>query len=367
MFFDTSIRYAQVPDYQICAYCVMDTSATEIVFNIDGTCSFCKGVEYHLGRNWFPDAMGERYKLEKYSQIRTQGLGKKYDCVLGLSGGLDSAVVAVEAVKNGLRPLALHIDAGWNTNESVTNVEKLSKYLNIDLHTVVIDWNEMRRLQIAYLKSNVMNQDTPQDHALFASMYSFSKKNGISTLLSGVNYTSESVQPASWGYTYADGKQLKYIAKKFGNIKLRKYPVMTIKQYKKITEKKYFEIFRPLDFGAYDPTNSSKQLAEKIGWKAYGAKHAESLFTNFYQSVYLIEKFGIDKRRNHYSSLIISKLMSRQDAVKELASPPIEPIDRKRLISAVCAKLQVSTSEMDTYLSGVIIDHYSLPNDSAKI
>jgi hypothetical protein len=142
---------------------------------------------------------------------------------------------------------------------------------------------------------------------------------------------------------------------------------MTIKQYKKITEKKYFEIFRPLDFGAYDPTNSSKQLAEKIGWKAYGAKHAESLFTNFYQSVYLIEKFGIDKRRNHYSSLIISKLMSRQDAVKELASPPIEPIDRKRLISAVCAKLQVSTSEMDTYLSGVIIDHYSLPNDSAKI
>ena len=286
---------------------------------------------------------------------------------MGLSGGVDSAAVAVEAVENGLRPLALHIDAGWNTNESVSNVEKLTSYLNIDLHTVVIDWDEMRKLQIAYLRSNVMNQDTPQDHALFATMYKFMMKQGGTQLLSGVNYTSESVQPASWGYTYADGKQVKYIAKKFGKFRIKNYPIIKIRQFKKIADKKYFDVFRPLDYGKYDPVNGFKRLSEKIGLKAYVAKHTESLFTNFFQSVYLFEKYGIDKRRNHASSLIISGLMSRFEAIQELKKPPIELIDRNRVINAVCSKLEITTREMGEYLTGPKVDHYSLPNDSSKI
>ena len=367
MFFDKNVRYTYSQDYQICSNCVMDTSAPEIVFESDGTCSFCNGVKYHFGRNWFPDEFGEQEKYEKYSQIKLNGVGKKYDCILGLSGGIDSAAVALEAVENGLRPLALHIDAGWNTNESVSNVERLTSQLNIDLHTVVIDWGEMRNLQIAYLRSNVMNQDTPQDHALFATMYKFLAKQEVTTLLSGVNYTSESVQPASWGYTYADGKQVKFIAKKFGKFRIKNYPIMKIKQFKKIADKKYLDVFRPLDYGKYDPINCSKQLSEKIGWKAYGAKHAESLFTNFFQSIYLFEKYGIDKRRNHASSLIISGLMPRLQAVEELDKPPIEIIDRNRVMNAVCSKLEISISEMEEYLSGPKVDHYSLPNDSSKI
>ena len=367
MFFDKDVRYTHSQDYQICSNCVMDTSAPEIVFEKDGTCSFCNGVKNHFGRNWFPNEFGEQQKYEKYSKIKSNGLGKKYDCILGLSGGVDSAAVALEAVENGLRPLALHIDAGWNTNESVSNVEKLTSYLNIDLHTVVIDWDEMRKLQKAYLRSNVMNQDTPQDHALFATMYKFLMKQGETTLLSGVNYTSESVQPASWGYTYADGKQVKYIAKKFGKFRIKNYPIMKIRQFKRIADKKYLDVFRPLDYGKYDPVNVSELLSEKIGWKAYGAKHAESLFTKFFQSVYLFEKYRIDKRRNHASSLIISGLMSRLEAVKELDKPPIETIDRNRVINAVCSKLEISIIEMEEYLSGPKVDHYSLPNDSSKI
>jgi N-acetyl sugar amidotransferase len=367
MFFDKNVRYTHSQDYQICSNCVMDTSAPEIFFDSDGTCNFCNGVRYHLGRNWFPNEFGEQQKFNKYSLIKTKGLGKKYDCILGLSGGVDSAAVALEAVENGLRPLALHIDAGWNTNESVSNVEKLTNYLNIDLHTVVIDWNEMRKLQIAYLRSNVMNQDTPQDHALFATMYKFLMKQGVTTLLSGVNYTSESVEPASWGYTYADGKQVKYIAKKFGKFRIKKYPIMKLKQFIKIADKKYLDVFKPLDYGKYDPIDCSKKLSEKIGWKAYGAKHAESLFTNFFQSVYLFEKYGIDKRRNHASSLICSGFMSRLEAIEELDKPPIGLIDRNRVINAVCSKLEITTREMGEYLTGPKVDHYSLPNDSSKI
>jgi hypothetical protein len=212
-----------------------------------------------------------------------------------------------------------------------------------------------------------MNQDTPQDHALFATMYKFLAKQEVTTLLSGVNYTSESVQPASWGYTYADGKQVKYIAKKFGKFRIKNYPIMKINQFKKIADKKYLDVFRPLDYGKYNPINISKQLSEKFGWKAYGAKHAESLFTNFFQSIYLFEKYGIDKRRNHASSLIVSGLMSRLEAIEELDKLPITQINRNRVISAVCSKLEITIKKMDEYLSGPKVDPYSLPNDSSKI
>lgn len=367
MFFDTNIRYAHRQDYQICNECVMDTSATEIIFDTEGVCSFCAGANFHIGKTWFPNNQGSEKKNQFYEEIRSKGKDQEHDCLIGLSGGVDSASVLIEATEKGLRPLVLHIDTGWNTKESVTNVEKLTKKLNLNLHTIVIDWDVMRDLQIAYLKSGVLNQDVPQDHALFSSIYKFSLSNNVNTILSGVNYSSESVEPASWGYTYIDGKQIKHIAKKFGKMKLRNYPIMKIKEYKKMLRVNNFQIYKPLDYGKYDPQERANELKEQFGWVSYEHKHNESLFTKFFQSIYLYEKYGIDKRRNHYSSLIISKNMQRQIALDKLNSPPLDKDDRNSLIQSVCSKLDISTAKMQEYLNGEKIDHYSYPNDSNKI
>jgi N-acetyl sugar amidotransferase len=367
MFFDKSIRYTQRQDYQICNNCVMDTSASEIYFDSEGICGFCAGVNYHIERTWFPTSAGSNLKREFFQEIRSIGKNKKHDCLIGLSGGVDSAMVLFQAIENGLRPLVLHIDTGWNTRESVSNVERLTKNFNLDLHTIVIDWDTMRDLQIAYLESGVLNQDVPQDHALFASIYKFAIANDVTTILSGVNYSSESVEPASWGYTYIDGKQIKYIARKFGRNRLRNYPIMRITEYKKLISRNNFEIFRPLDYGVYNPSESAKVLQKLFGWENYEHKHSESLFTNFFQSIYLYEKYGIDKRRNNYSSLILSGNMSRNEAIEKLSKSPTDKFGRNRLMQSVCSKLNINEEQMDKYLNGEKKDHYSYPNDSHKI
>jgi N-acetyl sugar amidotransferase len=345
----------------------MDTSAPEILFSEDGICGYCTGVKTHINQSWFPDLNGTSTMAKKFDSIKKELANRPFDSILGLSGGLDSTVVAFKAVEYGLKPLVLHIDAGWNTNESVSNVEKVCSYLDLELETIVINWEEMRRLQIAYLNCGVMNQDVPQDHALFSSFYKFASDKKFKYLLSGVNFATESVQPSSWGYTYTDGKQIKYIAKKFGNFKLRKYPILRIKDYKKISNNNYFDIVRPLDYGFYDPSKWQKDLINRIGWKPYWAKHGESVFTGFFQSIYLFEKFGIDKRRSDYSSLILSGNMTRESALRELSKPPIQPIERNRLLQIVASKLELSDAELNTFLLQEPRDHYSLPNDSKNL
>jgi len=367
MFFDKNIRYAHRSEYQICTKCVMDTTASEITFDESGICNFCHGVNSHIGNTWFPNNSGEKILKSKFEEILNYKSNEKYDCLIGISGGIDSSVVACKAKQAGLSPLLLHIDAGWNTNTSVSNVEKLTNFLKLDLHTIVVDWDEMRQLQLAYLKSNVMNQDTPQDHALFSSFYNFAYTNKFKYLISGVNFASESVEPASWGYTYTDGKQIKYIAKKFSNLKLKKYPILRIKEYKKIIKNSYFEIVRPLDFGLYNPIAWKNFLVKRIGWTPYDSKHGESFFTNFFQNIYLYEKFNIDKRRSHLSSLIINKTLHRESVLKELNTPPIGKDVRNRLLRSVASKLEISESELESFLYSQARDHYALPNDSKKI
>lgn len=367
MFYNKVPNYAHRSDYQICNSCVMDTSAPEILFSEEGICSYCVGVKHHLNKSWYPDINGTKIMAKKFMTIKKEIGNKPFDSILGLSGGLDSTVVAFQAVEHGLKPLVVHIDAGWNTNESVSNVEKVCRYLDLELHTLVVNWEEMRKLQVAYLNSRVMNQDVPQDHALFSSFYKFASEKKFKYLISGVNFTTESVQPSSWGYTYTDGKQVKYIAKKFGKFKLKDYPLLRIKDYKKILNNNYFDVVRPLDYGFYDPSKWKKSLTELIGWKQYSAKHGESIFTSFFQSIYLYEKFGIDKRKSDYSSLICSGNMTRDEALLELQTLPIQLDARKRLIQIVASKLELTDREIESFLGGEARDHYSLPNDSEKL
>jgi hypothetical protein len=340
-------KVTQKRDYQICTSCVMDTSASEIEFDSNGECGYCRGVRTHIGKNWFPDSSGVSMMKARFEEIRIRGKHEKYDSILGLSGGIDSAVVARRAIEHGLRPLAVHVDGGWNTRESVLNVRSLVRGLGLDLRTIVIDWDEMRRLQLAFLRSGELNQDIPQDHAFFVSLYRTAIMENITSILSGVNFATESVEPASWGRTYLDGDFIQSIMAKFGGGKLFRYPLMPQNEYRALSRRKKFIIFEPLNFGPYNPAKELDELISEFDWAAYDQKHGESIFTKWFQGAYLPQRFGIEKRRAHLSSRIISGLVSREKALKLMA---VHNNNMDSLNRLVAQRLQIDLGELLGYL-----------------
>jgi 7-cyano-7-deazaguanine synthase in queuosine biosynthesis len=284
----------------------------------------------------------------KFEEIRIRGQNDKYDSILGLSGGIDSAVVARRAIEHGLRPLAVHVDGGWNTRESILNVHSLVRELGLDLRTIVIDWDEMRRLQLAFLRSRELNQDIPQDHAFFVSLYRTAISENISTILSGVNFATESVEPASWGRSYLDGDFIKSVMARFGEGDLFGYPLMTTKEYRSLSRRQKFIIFEPLNYGPYNPSKELDELISKFDWAVYDQKHGESVFTKWFQSIYLPARFGIQKRRAHLSSKIISNLLGREEALALLSKP--EP-KANQLNELVAQRLLIDLTELNSFLA----------------
>jgi hypothetical protein len=341
----------------------MDTSAIEIEFDHDGVCGYCRGVRQHIGVSWFPDALGKKEATARFDSIRENGSNLEFDSILGLSGGLDSAVVASRAIDNGLRPLAVHVDGGWDSKASVQNIKSLTEELNIPLKTIVIDWQEMRQLQIAFLKSGTLNQDIPQDHCFFVSLYKVAINLNIKTILSGVNFATESVQPTSWGHTYIDGKNLSSIYKKFGSRELQAFPVWSLKTYEKEVTAGNFSVFEPLNFGPFEPKAETRNLEERFGWQEYGGKHEESIFTNWFQSIYLPHRYQIDKRKADFSSLIISGLLSRDEAISKLDTPILDPNEKNNLHRTVARKLQISVEELDEYMNLPHAPNTRFPSD----
>ena len=285
----------------------------------------------------------------RFEEIRVQGLNEKYDSILGLSGGIDSAVVARRAIEHGLRPLAVHVDGGWNTRESILNVHSLVRELGLDLRTIVIDWDEMRRLQLAFLRSGELNQDIPQDHAFFVSLYRTAMSEKITTILSGVNFATESVEPASWGRGYLDGDFIKSIMKNFDGGEFSKYPLMSQREFKTLSRQRKFKIFEPLNLGHYNPDQELDGLISKFSWAVYEQKHGESVFTNWFQSSYLPRRYGIDKRRAHLSSKILAGLESRDEALVLVSEPLPSPVQLDRL---VVQRLQMENDELSTLIEG---------------
>lgn len=349
---------------RICTFCVMDDSNPAIQFDEKGQCNCCRDALSRRSSEWWPNQEGEQRMARLVQHLKERGKGKSYDAMVGLSGGIDSAYLAHLAKQHGLRLLAVHVDGGWNSEPAVANIESMVRGLGIDFHTHVIEWQEMRDLQVAFLKASVLNQDMPQDHAFFATLYRTAKRFGIRDFLSGVNFASESIVPPGFGYPSIDGKHILAIHKAFGQARLETYPIMSVPEYLWMTRvRRQLTIHRPLNFYAYDKHAAQNELKRDYGWRDYGSKHSESRFTKFYQDIYLLQKFGFDKRRLHLSSLIVAGQMTRATALEELAKPPISEQQAKRDIKFVAKKLGLAQADLTTYVESAPRQHQEYPNN----
>lgn len=333
--------------FRQCTRCVMDTTALEISFDEAGMCSFCSWFDSSVAWRLVSPSRAHELNL-MVEQIKTARAAEDYDCVIGLSGGVDSSFLLVWAVEQGLRPLALHVDAGWNSELAVSNIEKLVTTLDVDLETVVIDWKSMVNLQIAFLESGVPNQDIPQDHAFFTSIYRAAEKEKIPYILNGNNFATESILPVSWGHSSNDGDHIKDVAKKNGLSNVGAFPTASVIDYQiSWPYLKKIKPFAPLNLMDYSKDIAKNRL-HLLGWRDYGAKHTESVWTKYFQRFYLPYRFGYDKRKAHLSSEILAGNLSRAEAMSELETPLYPEADRERDEAFIARKLGIS---LDKFVS----------------
>lgn len=346
-----------------CTRCVMDTTDPEIVFDRDGVCNHCLEFDNHTSKRWFPDDEGASILSTLFEKIKRQGEGREYDCIIGLSGGIDSSYLALILKDYGLRPLVVHVDAGWNSELAVHNIERIVKYCKYDLHTHVVDWQEVKDLQLAYLKAGVANQDVVQDHAFFASLYRFAIRNKIKYVISGGNIATESIFPMAWHHSAMDAINLKSIHKKYGSRKLKDYKTISFLDYYLFFPFWYgMHVVRPLNFMPYVKRDAQKILKERVGFKDYGGKHGESRFTKFFQNYYLPVKFNIDKRLPHLSSLVLSGEITRDEAIAELSKPLYCQAELKDDLSFVAKKLGLTPDKFSSLVEAPSQDYRNFSN-----
>lgn len=366
---ETSPMSTELRPYQRCVRTIMDTTDPDIRFDEHGVSLHALRFDAELAPELWRAQAGERLGEldELVAEIKKAGEGKPYDCVIGISGGVDSSYVALQAVKLGLRPLAVHFDSGWNSELAVDNIHNLVTRLGLDLYTHVVDWREMKDLQLSFFKASVANADTPTDHAFGWVAYTQAAKYGIKYIISGANYASESILPAAWGYDAGDAKHVKAIQKRFGTVKLKTYPLMgLVKRNLWYPEVRRIRTIQLLNYMPYVYKDAKRAIADELGWRDYGGKHYESVFTRYFQGYYLPHKFGYDKRLAHYSSLIVSDQMTRDEALTlmETANYPEEL--RKQDHEFIAKKLGVSVDELETIYARPPVDYSAYPNAQAS-
>ena len=340
--------------YQICTNCVMDTTDPEIKFDENGRCDFCNNYYNIILPSWHPDEVNEKELQTITEKIKKEGKDKKHDCIIGFSGGVDSSYLAyIAKVKLGLRPLMLSVDTGWNINVANENIDKLISALNLDLKTIVVDWEEMKDLQVAFLKSQVPYQDTPQDHAIFAGLYNYAAKHGIKYILTGGNYSTEGVKPPQeWTYLN-DIRMIKDIHRKFGKQPLNTFPLCGMFKYR--IYYKYFKgtrVIRPLNMVPYHKEEAIALLEREFGWKTYENKHYENIFTRFFEGYWLPKKFGYDKRKCYFSSEILSEQMAREEAIEKLKQQPYDEKTAMQDLEYITEKLDMKKDEFLKLMNG---------------
>lgn len=342
--------------YQICTNCIMDTSDPNISFDADGVCDYCTNYRTMIAPNWHTDERGARELAEISAKIREEGKGKDFDCIIGLSGGLDSSYATLVAVeKMGLRPLLFHVDAGWNTDQAVGNIEKLVDGLGLELFTEVVNWREMQDLQKAFLRSRVADQDIPQDAAFFSALYRFARKNRIKYVLTGSNFSTECCrEPEEWGaYPGIDTILIRDIHKRFGERELKTFPLVDIITYKILYQRFLgMKVIKPLNLVPYIKKQAEEELSQRFGWQPFQHKHHESRFTRFYEDYWMPRKFGYEKRRAHFSSLILTGQLTRDAAVERISRPELDQHFLEQEFEYVAGKLDMGVDELRSLFEG---------------
>ena len=349
-----------------CTRCIMDTTDPEITFDAQGICNHCHEFDQVTSKRWFPNAEGQQKLEALVAQLKKEGEGKAYDCILGLSGGLDSSYLALVMKDHGLRPLLVHVDAGWNSKEAVQNIQAVVDYCGFKLHTKIVDWQEVKDLQLSYLKAGIANQDVVQDHTFFASLYHFAVDNDIRYVINGGNIATESTFPSAWHHSAMDEINLKAIHKKYGNLPLNNYQTISFFEYYI-----YFPIIRkmtavrPLNLMPYSKEIALKRL-QSIGYITYERKHGESRFTKFFQNYYLPKKFNMDKRKPHLSSLIMSGIINREQALEKLNEHLYDEVELIEDKAFIAGKLGITSAELEKYIQEPGRHYTDFPNWDAR-
>ena len=353
--------------YKQCNRCVMDTTDLEITFDANGYCNHC--IEFFRKRPKFTYQGKESDEaLEKIiKQIKRDGRGKEYDCIIGLSGGIDSSYTIYVAKQKGLRILAVHMDNGWDSKEAVTNVKNIVNKLGIDYESYVIDWEEFKDLQLSFLKASVPEAETPTDMLILSALHYFAAKYNVKYIIGGGNFVTEGILPKSWQYDAKDLKYFNHIQKTFGGKRLKKistFGVKTEMYYKLIKNIRMVYLLRYVPF---TKAEAMKILKENLDWKPYGGKHHESIYTKFVQSYYLYEKFQIDYRRSTLSSEICSGESNYDDAIEQLKSKPYDLVGIEEQKQYISKKLDVPADEFERILRLPPKWYWDYPNDSKRL
>ncbi len=343
-----------------CLFCIMDSTDPDIKFYGSNGCSNCIPAR---ARGEAFTRVGVEKPAEYVRRLRLSSSGQAYDSIIGVSGGVDSSACMEWAAEHGLRPLAVHVDAGWNSEAAVRNVETLCTAFEFDLETVVVDWEQMRGLQVAFLRSGVVNQDIPQDHVFFAALYMIAMKFGIKNVIEGRNWQTESILPFAWGHSARDAVHLRAVARHFGRAPIDRLPIMPGWR-----QRLFMPLFRgmrvmtPLHYLPYNKAETKQRLIDRYDWIDYGGKHHESRWTRFFQGFYLPHRFGYDKRKAHLSSLICSGQITRDAALAELEKPLYDPgelaVDRDFIVR----KLALTVESFDAIVRGPVRRHTDLPH-----
>ncbi|MEO0896465.1 MAG: N-acetyl sugar amidotransferase [Bacteroidota bacterium] len=339
--------------YQQCTTCVMDTTDSGITFDEAGVCNHCRGFEEMMTQNVFSGKAGEEKIEQMLSDIRATAKRKKstYDCILGVSGGVDSTYMAYLAHQWGLNPLVIHLDNGWNSEIATQNINRIIDKTEFDLYTHVINWEEFRDLQLSFLKASVVDLELTSDHAIFSLIYKIARKYNISYLLSGFNVVTEGILPKSWRWSKMDWLNIKDIHSKFGTVPLNTFPRISF------TKKFYYDqvlklkSLRPLNYLDYNKEEVKNTIQEYFGWQDYGGKHYESVITRFYQGYILPEKFNIDKRKAHLSTLINSGQINKEMALLELEKPIYDPDLLRVDMDFVLKKFELTKEEFEEIMA----------------
>lgn len=337
--------------YQICTHCIMDTTDPNITFDSNGRCDYCSNFDANIKPNWRTDEHGRNALSQMADVIRASAEGKDFDCIIGLSGGLDSSYVAyVAKEKMGLRPLLFHVDAGWNTDQAVGNIEKLVDGLGLDLYTDVVNWDAVKRMQVAFLRAGIPDQDLVQDAAFFSGLYKFARKYGIKHIITGSNFSTECCrEPEEWGgYLGIDKTLFGDIWAKCGDGKPNdEFPLVDILVYKLLYQKIMgMTVHHPLNLVPYGKKDAEDELERLFGWKRFQHKHHESRFTRFYEDYWLPRRFGYEKRRAHFSSLIMTGQMTRDQAIDRISRPEMDEHFLKQEFEYVAHKLGLTVDEL---------------------